>query len=784
MFEGRKVVCFGIGRNFFPYMKRLEQDVKVDCFCDNNSSRWGSSPFLDERACIAPSRLGEMDAPVVIIMVDVQKFILEIEKQLDEEGLEHYRILDVLNRISCRADSSWLKENAQRHIHKFLDLNLHGITACNFHCSYCYVWRRFGFENGIVLSEHSPGEIRSRLSREKTGGTCFINLCARGETLLCPEVAELVYELLEEGHYVSVVTNGTVTKSIQRILSFPKALQRRMFFKLSFHYLELKKRSLFDLFWNNVNAIRDSACSYTLEITPSDDLVPYVDEIRNMFERKADGALPHVSFARDSTRIDYDILSDYTVEEYNRIWGQFDSEMFRLKSDYYNQKIEEYCYAGQWSYLVNLLTGDIKSCYRQDVIGNLYSPSFEGFPDAPVGHDCHMAYCFNNHAFLAWGTVPEIRCQNYLAMRDRVDRNGKHWVKEPVRSFMKDKLYDTHCYEGDGQYGYEKLVRKNRKPAIVLLNSPDYENAGDHAIALAEKKLLTECFPDYEWAEITCGEFQKKSEAIFRIISRQDIIVITGGGNIGSLWLRIEDYTTHIIEELQENKILIFPQSIYFAPSPYGERERAYFCNVVKKHGRVTVMARDRHSYHWAGEWLGPQVRTLYAPDMAMYLEPVSASVSRQGALLCMRQDHESLGWDREKIKKIVKTAGLEVEEISALSEKRIHIRERQEAVTQVLEMLAGKKLVVTDRLHCMIFCALSGTPCIALDNITGKLSGVYEWIRDISHIRLVRAEEEMQAAFDALFLEKACSNAAVFERLQNDFRALADFIRKEVLQK
>ncbi len=780
MFENRKVVCFGIGRNFFPYMKRLEQCVKVDCFCDNNSSRWGSSPLADGRECIAPSALEEIDNPVIIIMVDVQRFILEIEKQLDEKGIEHYRILEVLNQIPYRADSSWLKENAQRHIHKFLDLNLHGITACNFHCSYCYVWRRFGFENGIVLSEHSPREIRSRLSREKTGGICFINLCARGETLLCPEVAELVYELLEEGHYVSVVTNGTVAKSIQNILSFPNTLQKRMFFKLSFHYLELKKRGLFDLFWRNVDAIRDSDCSYTLEITPSDDLAPYVEEIRQMFEQKADGAMPHVSFARDSTKIDYDILSDYTVEEYKKLWGQFDSKMFRLKSDYYNRKTEEYCHAGQWSYLVNILTGDIKTCYRQDVIANLYSPSFAGFPDAPVGHDCHMAYCFNNHAFLAWGTVPEIVCENYLAMRDRVDRNGKHWVKEPVRSFMKDKLYDTNCYEGDGQYGYHRLMKKNRRPAIVLWNSPDYENVGDHAIALAEKKLLKENFPDYEWAEITCGEFQKKSEAILGAITKQDIIAITGGGNIGSLWLRIEDYTTHIIERLKENKIIIFPQSIYFEPSHYGERERDYFCSVIKKHGKVIMMLRDLRSYHWAREWLGPQIRTLYAPDMAMYLKPLPFSASREGILLCMRQDRESLGWDTEKIREMLKADGLTVEEVSALSGKQIHIGERQEAVAQVLEMLAGKKLVITDRLHCMIFCALSGTPCIALDNITEKLSGVHEWIRDIPYLRLIREEAEIRAAFYGL-LGSDGSKEAVFEKLQADFQALADLIRKEV---
>ncbi len=165
---------------------------------------------------------------------------------------------------------------------------------------------------------------------------------------------------------------------------------------------------------------------------------------------------------------------------------------------------------------------------------------------------------------------------------------------------------------------------------------------------------------------------------------------------------------------------------------------------------------------------------------MAMYLKPLPFSASREGILLCMRQDRESLGWDTEKIREILKADGLTVEEVSALSGKQIHIGERQEAVAQVLEMLAGKKLVITDRLHCMIFCALSGTPCIALDNITEKLSGVHEWIRDIPYLRLIREEAEIRAAFYGL-LGSDGSKEAVFEKLQADFQALADLIRKEV---
>ena len=42
----------------------------------------------------------------------------------------------------------------------------------------------------------------------------------------------------------------------------------------------------------------------------------------------------------------------------------------------------------------------------------------------------------------------------------------------------------------------------------------------------------------------------------------------------------------------------------------------------------------------------------------------------------------------------------------------------------------------VTDRLHGMIFSVVTGTPCIALDNVSGKVRGVHAWIEDLPTLR------------------------------------------------
>lgn len=41
-----------------------------------------------------------------------------------------------------------------------------------------------------------------------------------------------------------------------------------------------------------------------------------------------------------------------------------------------------------------------------------------------------------------------------------------------------------------------------------------------------------------------------------------------------------------------------------------------------------------------------------------------------------------------------------------------------------------------------MIFAAITGTPCIAVDNISQKVSGVYQWIKYLDYVRCVKVEE------------------------------------------
>ena len=72
-----------------------------------------------------------------------------------------------------------------------------------------------------------------------------------------------------------------------------------------------------------------------------------------------------------------------------------------------------------------------------------------------------------------------------------------------------------------------------------------------------------------------------------------------------------------------------------------------------------------------------------------------------------------------------------------------VPISNRTIAVEKKLMEFSRAELVITDRLHAMLFAAITGTPCVAFDNSSKKVSGVYEWIRHLDYIALASSEEK-----------------------------------------
>lgn len=318
---------------------------------------------------------------------------------------------------------------------RFIDCYI-ATETCNLKCHYCYIAQHNRFNNKLVKFSHSAEEIADALSPKKLGGPCLLNFCAGGETLLSDEVLPVVKALLQEGHYVMIVTNGTVDKRFDELRDFPENLRKHLFFKFSFHYLELKRLNLLDKFANNVKKCKECGCSFTIEVTPSDELVPYIDEMRSCCQNLF-GADCHVTIARNDTEYNIGHLSKMDFETYIKTWSAFNSELFNFKSRIFYKKRKEFCYAGEYTLVCNLSTGELKQCYCGKVIGNIYNN--EEIKFRAIGHGCGYSHCYNGHVFLAMGAIPELVTPTYASMRNRIDSYGNEWLNDDMKAFMMQR---------------------------------------------------------------------------------------------------------------------------------------------------------------------------------------------------------------------------------------------------------------------------------------------------------------------------------------------------------
>lgn len=368
-------------------------------------------------------------------------------------------------------------------IKRFLECHI-ATETCNLRCHYCYITQQRKFNSKIAAFKYSPEVIRKAFSQERMGGICFMDLCAGGETLLSQDVLPVVKALLEEGHYIQIVTNGTLTKRFKEIAIWPSELLNRLFFKFSFHFLEFKRRNLMDVFFNNVRMMRDCGCSFTIEATPSDELIPYIEEMKQVSLDNV-GALPHITVARNERTFHIKPLTSLDWEIYKKTWSVFDSKMFEFKSQIFSEPRKEFCYAGEWSAFVNMNTGMVLQCYCGMPLGNIYKNLDKPFNFIPIGYGCGQPHCYNGHGTLCFGDIPEMDSPTYADMRNRITPDGSEWLMPDMKQIMSQKLKDNNkVYDTKEKvkksvylpliYGAEAIyhVRHTLRPIINNMKKP------------------------------------------------------------------------------------------------------------------------------------------------------------------------------------------------------------------------------------------------------------------------------------------------------------------------
>lgn len=316
-------------------------------------------------------------------------------------------------------------------------------NKCNLSCPYCYISQLPDYMKATQSFEYTPEHIAKCLSAERLGGCCLINLTGEGETMLQPELVKLCELLLKQGHYMEIVTNLTVKKVVDEFLRLPADLQKHLEFKVSFHYEELKRKNMLDGFIENLKKIQQSDYSFTLELMSADSQIQYIPEIME-FCKKYVGAKCHVTVGRNEKYREKSLLSDLSMSDYVNTWSVFESTMFDFKMDLLDVKRKEFCYAGDWTLFVNMHTGEARSCYAQPFSQNIFKDCKKSIKFHAVGYHCVQPYCFNGHAFLSLGAIPEMKAPTYLEIRNRTRDDGTEWFGDDAKEFFGSKLVESN----------------------------------------------------------------------------------------------------------------------------------------------------------------------------------------------------------------------------------------------------------------------------------------------------------------------------------------------------
>lgn len=286
----------------------------------------------------------------------------------------------------------------------------------------------------------------------------------------------------------------------------------------------------------------------------------------------------------------------------------------------------------------------------------------------------------------------------------------------------------------------KSIFSKNK---IYLFGTPIHGNIGDQAILIAEKKFLKDNFHDYKIINIESSIIIRFNWIIKKIV-RKSTILMHGGGFLGTLWINEEEMFRKTLKSYPNNKIIVFPQTVYFSDDENGKKTLEESRKIYSTHPNLHICCREKYSYDFMKKEFS-KCNVYLVPDMVLYLEQIGQNIERENILFCIREDKEKLDYNFEKLIDYFDKKGYKIDYTDTVINKNIFGINREKILNKKIMQFSKYKLIVTDRLHGMIFSLLSNTPCLVFENKSYKIKGVYEWIKEVRQIKLItsRINEE-----------------------------------------
>lgn len=313
-----------------------------------------------------------------------------------------------------------------------------------------------------------------------------------------------------------------------------------------------------------------------------------------------------------------------------------------------------------------------------------------------------------------------------------------------IMEILGDSIIMNRGKKHSGKYYRISSGVESNAPKIIVVGCPIYGNLGDQAIALAEKVLIEN--NSSRPVLMFYGPVSSYWRDLENEVNPDDTICLQGGGNMGTLYQCFEDERLAIIDKFRRNRIIVFPQTFSYGNTIYDRMYVKHMERIYTNHMDLHIVAREPMSLERMKRHF-PSTDILLTPDTVLSLPPLEPVIEtkREGALLCLRDDKEKIARSGENELEAILTKryGRVSKTDTIHANKILSPAEGETAVYAKINEFTKARIVVTDRIHGMIFCALSGTPCIALDNSNGKVGQEYGWLKKLSYMRFAHSLEE-----------------------------------------
>lgn len=286
---------------------------------------------------------------------------------------------------------------------------------------------------------------------------------------------------------------------------------------------------------------------------------------------------------------------------------------------------------------------------------------------------------------------------------------------------------------------------------VLFLLACDYNNIGDILIRKSQESFLKNVFDTKQIVTIDYGDTCRFLKDIKERATKNTIIVLTGGGNTGDRYCGTDNYRNTIIRMLRKNecKIIGFPQTVEYTNTAKGRFYLRKAKKAYKSNKAFVFCARERKSLKLARSYF-KGTKVCLSPDIVFSYDLSKHRESREGIGLLFRRDGEKV-LDDAFINRIVdRFSGKYDIAWSDMSVERFNKGCLKKYLKSRVDFVSKKQLVMTDRLHGMILCYITNTPCIVFPNINHKIEETYNnWLLGKQNFMKLEDPKNLNRVFD-----------------------------------